>query len=110
MTSARWSPTHVRFVVAWAIGLAAIFLMDVHDGLGSLLLPSGLILIWAGVALARNPREWDLLMASIGPRRARHLPGWGRWVFAVGLAVIGAGWALGGVLGVLAIFGLYEYP
>ena len=107
MRRSRWTPTHARLVVAWVIGFPTLFLMDVHDGFGSLLLLSGLLLIWSGVVIARDPGEAERFSAALyGPRSGASM----RWAFASGLIVIGAGFTVGGVLGVLALLGLYEYP
>ena len=111
----RASATHRRFLVAWAIGFPTMFLMGWRDGFGVLLTVSGLLLMWAGWRLARDPDEWRSFRdAAVGGRRlaARSLPDSAlvRWAFAVGFLAIGAGWTFGGVLGGLAVIGLYEYP
>lgn len=109
--AARFSPTHVRFFAAWALGVAAMLLLGVADGFGVLMLPSGLLLVWAGVSLGRDDEEWERYrqVASRQPGVIA-IPGFVRWPVAGGLVVIGLGWTLGGVLSVLAIFGLYAFP
>jgi hypothetical protein len=109
------SATHVRFVVAWAIGFPTLFLIGLHDGFGALMTLSGLLLMWAGWRLVRDEREWRSFHdATVRGRRfaSRTFPdsALARWSFAVGFLIVGAGWAVGGVLGALALLGRYEYP
>lgn len=111
LSSDRWSPTHVRFVGAWAIGFPTLFLMDVHDGFGSLLLPSGALLIWSGLALARDTSQWERFVRALSSRHPTPtLPAFARLGVRVQLRRDRCRFALGGVLGMLALFGLYEYP
>lgn len=51
-----------------------------------------------------------LRAALLRDPQALGLPNAFRWPFVAGLAVVGAGWAFGGVLGVLALLGLYDFP
>jgi hypothetical protein len=111
--ASRWSPTHLRFVAAWAIGLAGMLLIDVSDGFGVLLLPSGLLLCWTGLALVRDRHEWDRFrLAAARQSRTASLAdrAFVRGVFAAGFLIIGAGWTLGGALGALALVGEYTFP
>ena len=74
---------------------------------------SGLLLIGGAIRALSSDRDWERFAAS---QRAR--PGGsaypagriGRRWFTAGMSIIGAGFIVGGVLGVLAIFGLHEFP
>ena len=99
-------------MLAWFIGLIAIVLGgEVDDRFITLCGVSGLLLIGMAVRGVRSDRDWERFLAS--QRRGRF--GYpesrlARLWFGLITFIIGLGWTFGGLLGVLAIFGLYEFP
>jgi hypothetical protein len=101
-----------QLLIAWLIGFPAIVLAgNVDERFIALCGVSGLLLIAGAIRALTNDRDWERFLAS--QRRGRfgyprgRLP---RLWFGLGVSVIGAGFALAGVLGLLAVFGLYELP
>ena len=72
---------------------------------------SGLLLIGMAIRAATNDKDWESFLAA--QRRGRFGYPRGRvprlW-FGIVSFIIGMGWTVGGVLGVLAILGLYDFP
>ena len=101
-----------QFVLAWAIGFPAIVLAgEVDERFAALFGLSGLLLIGMAIRAVTNDNDWQSLLAS--QRRGRfgyprgRLP---RLWFGIIVFIIGMAWTLGGVLGVLAILRLYDFP
>jgi hypothetical protein len=103
-----------QFLLAWLIGFPAVFLAAEADSrFIAACAVSGLLLVIGAVHALSNEREWERFLTSqrSRPGGAAYPRGPGaRLAFAVGTAIIGVGFLVGGVLGVLAIFGLYELP
>jgi hypothetical protein len=102
------------FVVAWAIAVVGGVLGENGDGWFALLAPSGLVMMRAGWLLRTDDGAWREFyeawsrgvrqIASPGAQRFARTTWYG------GMLLIGAVFTLGGVLGVLAAFGLYDFP
>jgi hypothetical protein len=74
---------------------------------------SGLLLIGCAIRALSSDRDCERFAASqwARPGGSAYPAGrFGRRWFTAGMSIIGAGLLVGGVLGVLAIFGLYEFP
>ena len=103
-----------QFLLAWLIGFPAILLaVEVDPRFGAACVVSGLLLIGGAIRALGSERDWERFVASQRARPGGFAYPSGRdarlW-FAAGFSIIGAGFVLGGVLGVLAIFGLYDFP
>ena len=103
-----------QFLLAWLVGFPAAVLAAAVDSRSiAAWVVSGLLLIGGAIRALSSERDWERFVAS---QRAR--PGGSafptgpdarRW-FAAAMSIIGAGLVVGGVLGGLAILGLFELP
>lgn len=99
-------------MLAWLIGFPALVLAgEVDDRFGALGTISGLLLIGMAVRAVTSDRDWERFVASQRRGRFGHPRGRAARLWFAGLTfLIGLGWTLAGLLGILAVFGLYDFP
>ncbi len=102
------------FFVAWVFGALAVALATIDDGFMAFAVIAGPLMIAAGIRIFRDPNDpWNRIMAGMPASGRMWLPGDGLAIRAFGagaFVLIGTGFFVGGVLGVLAIFGAYDFP
>lgn len=100
-----------QFGIAWLIGFVAIGLgIAIDDAFAVLLAVSGLLLATMAVRGLTNDRDWNrFVTAASGASRYPRGQG-ARLVFCAITFVIGTGWIVGGVVGLLTALGAGELP
>jgi hypothetical protein len=92
-----------QFLLAWAIGVAALVLAAaVDDRFAALFVVSGVMLLLVAVRALTNDRAWERLRARLPIYTRSDL---GRLWFGTGVFMLGSGWLAGGAIGLLLLFG-----
>lgn len=101
-----------QLLIPWLIGFPALILSaEVDDRFAVFFGVSGMLLLASGIRVLTNDRDWSRFLASQRRGRFGYPPGrLPRLAFGAGVLIIGLGWTFGGLLGVLALLGLYDFP